>query len=290
MLLIGITVTMSVLFYAYSMGLLGALQPPPRQAGSEHLIIENIAFSADGAASLTVRNIGTNETKVGAIYVDGNLAYSSPQGVKIHIGEAVTFSLPNVTPTQHNFKVTTLNGSGVSVYGPENIFFAGILTGSSATTTAAATSTTTSDPSTTTMIHTSTYTLTNTWTSTNQVTYTTTYATATQTSVSSSTVTYLVCYKNNGDQVDCGSGAAKTTVTTSSVTTITQFSTQSTTQTTTSGTTTTGTTTLTTQTTITTTVTSALSPFLLILLMFTPLLLRSREAASPVRNARREVV
>jgi hypothetical protein len=260
MLLICIAVTMSVLFYAYSAGLLGSLQTP-RQSGTENLVIENIAFTADGSAQLTVRNIGTNENKVGSIYVDGVLKFSSAKGVRISIGQAQTFTLPSVAPTQHRFKVATLNGGGVSSYGPEKIF---IIAAASAAGSTSGTPTMTTTTSSATI----------TWTSTYQTTRTTATST-TQTLLSTSTTT------------STHHGQPKTTIT--SLTTITSISSGPTTLTlTTSATSTSTTTQLTTRTTtITTTITSSLGSIVFVLFMLHPL---AKLTERSVQQRRREAV
>ena len=132
MLLILIVIVMSAAFYAYSVGLLGSLEQPP-QHGSEMLVIEDIVYDANGSASIAVRNVGSINSRVGSIYVDANLTYSNLQGYSIPVGQEYTFTLPHVwsattPPTQHNFKVATLNGSVFSTYGPQNIFIAGTFT------------------------------------------------------------------------------------------------------------------------------------------------------------------
>jgi hypothetical protein len=263
MMLIAIAIAASVLFYAYSAGLLGSLQPPPKQVGIAHLIIEDIAFSRDEAALLTVRNIGTNETKVGSIYVDGALKLSCLKGVRISIGHAQTFTVPNVTPTQHTFKVTTLDGGGVSLYGPDNIFIIGRApTGSS---------TAGSTPSTYTTHITSTITnsATSTWTSTFQTNLIITSTTAsTVLSTSSATSTVSTC--KDGSAWPCTKNGQQQVYTTTSYTTIASVSSAPTTQILTTSVTSTGTTTqLTTRTTTTTTtVTSSFGPVLILLTIF----------------------
>jgi len=136
MLLIAIVIIASVLFYAYSVGLLGSLQKPA-QHGSEMLVIENVVFtgsacnavSTDCSAYVTVRNVGSIDSKVGAIYVDSTTKYGPNGAALISVGQVQSFTLPNVTSTQHWFKVATLNGSVFSTYGPQNIFIVALVTG-----------------------------------------------------------------------------------------------------------------------------------------------------------------
>lgn len=181
MLLIALAVVTSVAFYAYSSGLLGSLQRPA-QHGSEILVIEDIVFNANGSANITVRNVGSLDSKVGSIYVDTNPttpAYSNPQGALISVGQAQTFTLPNVSPTQHWFRVATLNGSVFSTYGPQNIFIVGTMTGTVTTTITSGSTTTTK-----TIITTSTYT-------TTVSTQTTLYSTQVQTTSTSTSMVTL---------------------------------------------------------------------------------------------------
>ena len=136
MLLIAIVIIASVLFYAYSVGLLGSLQKPA-QNGSEMLVIEDIVFSGnacqavstDCSAYVTLRNVGSINSNIGVIYVDSVPKYGPSAATLIAVGQAQSFTLPNVTRTQHWFKVATLNGSVFSTYGPQNIFIIGLITG-----------------------------------------------------------------------------------------------------------------------------------------------------------------
>ena len=249
-----ITIVAGTLAYAYAAGLLGPLQPPPPNA-PENLTIEMIAFSPDGSARLTVRNLGTADSKIGSIYVDGNLIYSSTQGTVIPIGEAHTFILSKVSPTQHWFKVATLNGFITSVYGPDNIYIVDTVMGTTATTGAPSTSsssTTGGGPSTQTTAYTTTYTSTlsstgpttmtttstSTWTSTNPTTTTaTTTSSWTSTNPSSytttSATTQTITTTSTGTITSTShvKGTTYSTITTTVTSTITSTSSSSTTQT-----------------------------------------------------------
>ena len=114
---------------------MGSVQKPAQQ-GSEMLVIEDVVFtggtcssvSTDCSAFVTVRNVGSIDSKVGVIYVDSVPKYG-PGAALISVGQAQSFTLLNVTRTQHWFKVATLNGSVFSIYGPQNIFVIGLITG-----------------------------------------------------------------------------------------------------------------------------------------------------------------
>jgi hypothetical protein len=191
MLLIAITIIASVGFYTYSVGLLGSVQKPP-QHGSEILVIENIVFigdackviPADCSANITVRNVGSIDSKIGAIYVDDVAKYGPNGDVLIAVGQAQAFTLPNVTSTQHNFRVATLNGSVFSTYGPQNIFIVGTWTRAVTTTLNSGSITTTSTYTTTISSTTTLYSTQVRTTSTSRSTTTTpvtTYTTTTRT-------------------------------------------------------------------------------------------------------------
>ena len=189
MLLIMITIAAGVAYYVYSTKLLGSLEGST-QPGYENPEIEMITFSTNGSAQITVRNIGTGASSIVAIYVDGILKYSNPQGAVISPGQAQTFNLPSVPATQHSFSVRTLDGGGVGVYGPDVIYFAVTVTGSTTMTTVSTTYTSiyTSTLTTATSTIYSTQ-VTTTSTSTSQTTLATT---STQgLSTTSSTTTYL---------------------------------------------------------------------------------------------------
>jgi len=264
LLLISMAVTLSVLFYARSVGLLGSLLPPPQQSGYENPTIEMISFSSStGPAQLTVRNIGTRDSKVTSIYVDGVLIYSNPQGALILPGQAQTFTLPGVSATQHYFSVRTLDGGGVKIYGPPIIYVLATMTGITTITSSSSTFTTTY-----TTIYTSTFTST---------VSTTTSATTTSTWTSTNPSTYTTTTANMG-----GSGFHSQTVTTSLT------STGATTQASTiiSTTTSTG---VTTVTSTATTTTNASSPFWLIFLIFLPWsTIRSKLIGKPSLPRRRQ--
>ena len=200
MLLIAIVVIASSALYVYSVGLLGSLQKPAQQ-GSEILVIENIVFTGnacnvvqtDCSAYITVRNIGSIDSKISSIYVDNATKYGPNGAALVAVGQAQSFTLPNVTSTQHWFRVVSQNGSVFSIYGPQNLFIVGtyttIITSGSITTTK--TITTTSTYTTTTSTQTTLYStqVQTTSTSTSQVTLSTT-----STSLSTSTTPVTTYY------------------------------------------------------------------------------------------------
>jgi hypothetical protein len=208
LLLISIVMTAGGLFYGYSAGLLGPLQPPPPRP-PENLVIEMIAFNSNGAALVTVRNIGMGNSYVAAIYVNGNPVIPSPaiptQGVPISVNQAYTFTLPGpYSPTQYWFKVVTLNGFIVSTYGPQIVYMISYTTQtltsiSTYTTTIAVTSTFYSTLMKTTSSSTSiaTFSSTSTSLSTSTVPVSTYYTmTSSSTSLSSASSTYYTTTKS----------------------------------------------------------------------------------------------
>jgi hypothetical protein len=224
LLLVCIAVTASVVGYVYSTGVVYRLMGPP-PSGIDQPSIESISYSSDGSAQLTVRNIGAGDFAVASIYIDGNLAYSAPQGIRIPVGEAWTFDISNVfdpgtAPTEHTFKVVTLKGYMVSAHGPqENAYVAYAITYETQYTTTFASSglMTTTSTATTTSYVTSTGKTTITSTSTackcgdTRTTVTTTITTMT-TTISSTTITQTSTITSTGNVTIASTGT--TTVTT----------------------------------------------------------------------------
>ena len=210
-----IVVTAGALFYAYGARLLGSLQPPPPNA-PENLVIEMIAFTSNGAALVTVRNIGMGNSNIAAIYVDGMNKFSGPP-VSIPVNQAYTFTLPSVSATQHWFKVVTVEGFIVSTYGPQTVYIISyttetIMTTSIYTTTVAVTSTlySTQVKTTSTSTITTTFLTTSTGVSTSTTAVSTYYKT-TSTSTSSSTSAVSTYYKTTSTKTTTITGT-KTTI------------------------------------------------------------------------------
>ena len=220
-----IVVTAGALFYAYGARLLGSLQPPPPNA-PENLVIEMIAFTSNGAALVTVRNIGMGNSNIAAIYVDGMNKFSGPP-VSIPVNQAYTFTLPSVSATQHWFKVVTVEGFIVSTYGPQTVYIISyttetIMTTSIYTTTVAVTSTlySTQVKTTSTSTITTTFLTTSTGVSTSTTAVSTYYKT-TSTSTSSSTSAVSTYYKTTSTSTSSSTSAVSTYYKTTSTKTTT---------------------------------------------------------------------
>lgn len=225
LVLVVVAVTASVFGYVYSTGVVSRLMGPPPNA-LDQPSIELIAYSSDGSAQLIVRNVGAGDLAVASIYVDGNLAYSAPQGIWIPIGQAWTFVVSNVfvpgtEPAQHMFKVVTLKGNMVSKYGPQDLAYAPytVTYGTTYTTTFTGPGLMTTTATTTTtsyIISTGSKTTLTITTTTCRCgdTITTTIITSITTTIGTTTITQTTTYSSTGTSTTTSTGTTTVTTTT----------------------------------------------------------------------------
>jgi len=118
--MITIAVSASILVYVWSMNAIPMIdQSSQYERPAEEVAIDVVWFFNDGTVTVTVRNIGAKDARIGAIYVDGVQKYSSSGGYLIPVRSAASFSLQGVSKDYHLFTVVTLKGNEVhGKYGP----------------------------------------------------------------------------------------------------------------------------------------------------------------------------
>ncbi|HZD12291.1 MAG TPA: hypothetical protein VE177_02070 [Candidatus Binatus sp.] len=130
LLMVVIVVVASVMVYAWSTGLLGALMVTP-QVGKESMVLENSAFSNSTSATLYVRNTGSASATLVTYYVKdstnaqysrtgwtgpSNQAPNALMTIYVNIGA----SCGSCTPASNNFVYTTGNSYTVIVVTSRN--------------------------------------------------------------------------------------------------------------------------------------------------------------------------
>ncbi len=74
LLMIAIAVAASILVYVWSMGLIGTLTTGGGSQTREQVIVDAYAWNATGDMTLYLRNVGSAEVILDAVYVGGNVA------------------------------------------------------------------------------------------------------------------------------------------------------------------------------------------------------------------------
>jgi len=72
LLMIAIAVAAAILVYVWSMGLIGTLTTGGGQQVREQVILDSYRWPASGTLTLYLRNVGSAEVEVDAIYIAGN--------------------------------------------------------------------------------------------------------------------------------------------------------------------------------------------------------------------------
>jgi len=113
LLMIAVAVAASVIVYVWSAGLLGTLMGGGGAQVKEQVIVEAYDWVATGTLKLYLRNVGSSDVQIAAIYVGGAADTSGATGV-ISVKQSTSFtpSLPAViTPgTAYVVKVVTKTG------------------------------------------------------------------------------------------------------------------------------------------------------------------------------------
>ncbi len=116
LLMIAIAVAAAILVYVWSMGLIGTLQTGGGEQVKEQLMMEAYDWTATGTLKIHLRNVGTTEVVVAAVYVEG---VSNTMSKVVSIGavtDASATSLPTiVSGRSYNVKIVTSTG-GVFSY------------------------------------------------------------------------------------------------------------------------------------------------------------------------------
>ena len=96
LLMIAIAVAASILVYVWSMGLIGTLTTGGGSQTREQVIVDAYAWNATGDMTLYLRNVGSAEVILDAVYVGGNVASTDMASTLPVLGPVETVV---VTPT-----------------------------------------------------------------------------------------------------------------------------------------------------------------------------------------------
>ncbi len=96
LLMIAIAVAASILVYVWSMGLIGTLTTGGGSQTREQVIVDAYAWNATGDMTLYLRNVGSAEVILDAVYVGGNVASTDMASTLPVLGPVETIV---VTPT-----------------------------------------------------------------------------------------------------------------------------------------------------------------------------------------------
>ena len=94
--MIAIAVAASILVYVWSMGLIGTLTTGGGSQTREQVIVDAYAWNATGDMTLYLRNVGSAEVILDAVYVGGNVASTDMASTLPVLGPVETIV---VTPT-----------------------------------------------------------------------------------------------------------------------------------------------------------------------------------------------
>ena len=94
--MIAIAVAASILVYVWSMGLIGTLTTGGGSQTREQVIVDAYAWNATGDMTLYLRNVGSAEVILDAVYVGGNVASTDMASTLPVLGPVETVV---VTPT-----------------------------------------------------------------------------------------------------------------------------------------------------------------------------------------------
>jgi len=89
--MVAIAVAAAIITYVWSMGLLGGLMGTGGSQTKEQLIIEAYDWTATGALKVILRNVGSAQVAIAAIYLEGNSLGAGASTV--NIGGTVSYSL-----------------------------------------------------------------------------------------------------------------------------------------------------------------------------------------------------
>jgi len=89
--MVAIAVAAAIITYVWSMGLLGGLMGTGGSQTKEQLIVEAYDWTATGTLKFVLRNVGSAQVEVAAIYLEGNSLGALASTVTI--GSTVAYSL-----------------------------------------------------------------------------------------------------------------------------------------------------------------------------------------------------
>jgi len=96
LLMIAIAVAAAILVYVWSMGLIGTLTTGGGSQTREQVIVDAYAWNATGDITLYLRNVGSAEVILDAVYVGGSVASTDMASTLPVLGPVETVT---VTPT-----------------------------------------------------------------------------------------------------------------------------------------------------------------------------------------------
>jgi len=91
LLVVAIAVAAAVVTYVWSMGLLGGLMGTGGQQTKEQLILEFYDWKTAGAVTFALRNVGSVNVQVAAVYLEGGSLGAAVSG-SVNVGSTVAFS------------------------------------------------------------------------------------------------------------------------------------------------------------------------------------------------------
>jgi flagellin-like protein len=113
LLMVAIAVAAAIITYVWAMGLLGGLMGTGGTQTKEQLILEAYDWKTLTSLSLTIRNVGSTEVSIAAIYLEG--ASLNPVSTAVSIANTVTYSGLSVGITytsgaSYTLKIVTATG------------------------------------------------------------------------------------------------------------------------------------------------------------------------------------
>jgi flagellin-like protein len=121
-LVLAITVALAVGLLTFGSSFMGSqekMQPPT----TDQIKIENVYFASSTSIEVSIRNVGTGTANVTDIYINGqHYAPSAPADPRIPAGQAVVFTVSNITPALSQNQAYTIKAA--TNHGGENTYTA----------------------------------------------------------------------------------------------------------------------------------------------------------------------
>jgi len=111
LLMIAVAVAASVIVYVWSAGLLGTLMGGGGAQVKEQVILEAYQWVSSGDLKVFLRNVGSSDVKVVAIYVGGIEEYGTATDIKVKSMASITLA-PAVWASGTSFVVKVVTETG----------------------------------------------------------------------------------------------------------------------------------------------------------------------------------
>jgi len=111
LLMIAVAVAASVIVYVWSAGLLGTLMGGGGAQVKEQVILEAYQWISSGDLTVFLRNVGSSDVKVVAIYVGGTEEYGSATDIKVKSMASIDLA-PAVWASGTSFVVKVVTETG----------------------------------------------------------------------------------------------------------------------------------------------------------------------------------